>query len=428
MDVILKNIATLAFLASVAETALYLLYSRWYYRLGPAIFHDEWQSRVPVARAREAFEDACEGSVLSARPRGDLLCVRARNWDWGVLPRITLRLQAMPQGAVFICEARPYFGVALLTIAVATFLALDTHYLLAAMVALFGSLLCRGVWRRDARRFSRLSPLHPSLRLIGLRVCRHCGYDLTGIDDRRPCPECGRHANKQFAVIPPQQVRMRLEQRAEDRRLLNYLGLSAGSPLLLIGPLFFSMIVWFFAHQIIRVTLPFGLTFILTSLVTIPLLLLLELSTRADYFSQSLHLIADRFPGFIPLLTPPRFGLTSLGEHGWGAFLMNPFGVAAFFTEIFLAGPRMVLGAAARLRHARQLAAVDPARAADVIVTLLSKQSGMRLEELLRPGEKLADLVPVIGWLASFEWIGVADKADRVFLYSETRDLLLDED
>ena len=65
-------------LALLLETVLYLGWSRWYYRLGPALHREEWQTAATPDAVRSALEQAVTASELSARFRGDCVCARRK--------------------------------------------------------------------------------------------------------------------------------------------------------------------------------------------------------------------------------------------------------------------------------------------------------------------------------------------------------------
>lgn len=43
-----------------------------------------------------------------------------------------------------------------------------------------------------------------------MNACKHCGYDLTGLDDATLCPECGRNPEKSPRLHPSTWVALRL--------------------------------------------------------------------------------------------------------------------------------------------------------------------------------------------------------------------------
>ena len=105
-----------------------------------------------------------------------------------------------------------------------------------------------------------------------------------------------------------------------------------------------------------------------------------------------------------------------------GALVTNPRATAAGFVEVFLFGPRMVVGALRQLRAALALRGVDRGRAAEVLRVLIIEPRGCALGKVLRPGETVAGIVGPLGYLAYHEWIGLSENCDRGWCLSETRE------
>lgn len=103
----------------------------------------------------------------------------------------------------------------------------------------------------------------------------------------------------------------------------------------------------------------------------------------------------------------------------------RPQATAAGWVEIFLIAPRMILHASGHLRVARKLASVKAADCEMIVAKLLRHGSALPIGELVRPNEKLQDLTPRLAWLAFYDWIGVGEKGDRVWLHTQSRELLL---
>ena len=67
----------------------------------------------------------------------------------------------------------------------------------------------------------------------------------------------------------------------------------------------------------------------------------------------------------------------------------NPRAVSFGLVEIFLAGPRLVVGGIRQRRTDRNFADVDRERAAEIVTLLLERGGGVHPRELLRRGEEL---------------------------------------
>ena len=109
----------------------------------------------------------------------------------------------------------------------------------------------------------------------------------------------------------------------------------------------------------------------------------------------------------------------------------NPRAVSFGLVEIFLAGPRLVVGGIRQRRTDRNFADVDRERAAEIVTLLLERGSGVHPRELLRRGEELQggqcppkELMQPLVWLAHHRWIGVSDSLEKVYLYSDAAAVL----
>lgn len=189
-----------------------------------------------------------------------------------------------------------------------------------------------------------------------------------------------------------------------------------GLPASLLGPAVVATLFW-------MACLPWGYWFPWptffgwTALIMLPGLYLLEIRTAGNYLSE-------RVPDIAPL-PPVARGIFTLGEVGAiAALATNPRTTSALFTELFLFGPRLVVGAFRQLRLRRYVRGADLRRAASVLGTLCELNDGIPAQDLLREGESSRALAATLAYLAFYEWIGVGNRGTKVWLPTEARRLL----
>jgi len=420
----LRFLIGLSLFAAFVETALYLAFNRWYYAHGPRLRREEWQSTASVAEAQAFVKQATWEGSLVGRLRGDVVCLRMRGWTWGLLPRVSLRFEASDHGAVFICETRPFLGVIWLFAAAVSIISADIHLIAGGVVLIGLGVYSYALWKSEARRISRLAPLRGALADIGVRICLNCGYDLHGLSESRPCPECGSAAEHRIGAIGIETIRRHLDERAELRRRSDALQVVLGIPLCFVGPVVIGTMLWAAGTMLLQAWLPWWLFIAALSILMIPLLLRLEMQTAGQYLSDSVRTIGDRFPDAMPVTFGGHVGAGGMTGRALATVLMNPEGIASMFVEVFLAGPRMVLRSRSQRRMAKALERVDKHRTAEVVSKMLSRVGGMPPGELLKEGERIGDVLPSVTWLSFYGWIGVTTKVDRVFLFSESREAL----
>jgi hypothetical protein len=197
-----------------------------------------------------------------------------------------------------------------------------------------------------------------------------------------------------------------------------------GVPLSLFGPLLLATMFWLTA-LLLRIStlgrdyLPWPWFFGIAVVVVVPLLYRLELRTGGDYLgdvSTAGEPLGPHGWSMMPMMTGRVVGVATI--------LANPRQVSGGIVEIFLFGPRMVIGAYRQAKLARHLRTVDIDRAAGVILSLRCHKEGVDFPQLLHKGEKLEDLMPALAYLSFHKWIGAADGWHRIWLFTESRELL----
>jgi hypothetical protein len=177
----------------VLESALFLIGVRWYYRLGPPLHREEWQTSVSADAARSAIRASLGVAPFASYDWGDAFGFRRPCWKLGAWPRVTLGVQDRPGGAILTYEVRPFITMALMALVMCLPIVLgDMWRVLMSLAVILGVVMIYiAYWRRELGIFDRLGLLRCHLHSIGVLVCDRCGYDLHGRDIGSQCPECG---------------------------------------------------------------------------------------------------------------------------------------------------------------------------------------------------------------------------------------------
>ena len=183
----------MAFLSTLVllECVLYFRRTPWYFRLGPTLHREQWQTSVSASEAHEAIARALPQSDLSTRDSGTFAAFRRPWWVLSAYPRATLRAEPGADHAVLIYEVKPFltmapFAVYMLMVALGGFLPHIGFASFAFIVVVYVAL-----WRHELKKLNRLHSLRVALRPIGVRICENCGYDLFVHVGATRCPECG---------------------------------------------------------------------------------------------------------------------------------------------------------------------------------------------------------------------------------------------
>ena len=181
------------------EVAAYYRFAGWYYRTGPAILRERWQTTAVDAQIRQAVRPLLGADELVGRESAEGFHFRQRAISINAWTRIALRIEETERGAALHYEVRPFYGFAPLILpmgwlSAASFGLGGQTFLVAGGSILFVFVIYRWLVPWDVARMSRLPTVRRALAPHGLLVCERCGYDLFGHSDTNRCPECGSNS------------------------------------------------------------------------------------------------------------------------------------------------------------------------------------------------------------------------------------------
>ncbi|MCZ6817304.1 MAG: hypothetical protein O7F76_11515 [Planctomycetota bacterium] len=197
MDILVPLVALLLVMVAYSvEAAAYYCFAGGYYRTGPAILRERWQTTAPADRIRETIRPLLSADQLVGRESAQGFHFRQRTASINAWTRIVLRIEETERGAALHYEVRPFYSFAPLI--------LPTGWLAAGVLGMGGLglfsaaapiavvfVIYKWIMPWDVARMGRLPSVRRALAVHGLLVCERCGYDLFGHSDANRCPECG---------------------------------------------------------------------------------------------------------------------------------------------------------------------------------------------------------------------------------------------
>jgi len=224
-----------------------------------------------------------------------------------------------------------------------------------------------------------------------------------------------------------QHIVWHLERRERTQKLKTTAMIILGIPLSMVGPLTLATMFWFALRHWWRQNgfmpdMSWLELVVVLAIVTVPLLYRLEWRTRGAYLDGALGDAVDLGKRATPLGPWPNAEIVAVGS-----VLANSGRTASLFVEVFLLGPRLVIGGWRRAKLARRIQLHDRLRAARIIIApLLRRERGMDTKTLVADERGTVDLLPILAYLTFYQWIGVGSGWERIWLYSESKDLLAD--
>ena len=194
----------LVVVASMLEIAWWLRLHPWYYRTGPRICAERWQTAGTSDQLREAIRPALNTEAWVGREATEGFFLRRKSlWHFGV--RVLLRLEDSDQGTAVIYEVRPIIVAPLWLLFAGLLIALwfrgslffpllSWLVIIPCLVFVTAHAMSYYHWLapREANRMARVRHVRRALAAYRLGVCEECGYDLFGHSGTSVCPECGR--------------------------------------------------------------------------------------------------------------------------------------------------------------------------------------------------------------------------------------------
>ncbi len=178
------------------ETVAYYSRAGWYYRTGPAILRERWQSAANAEQVREIIRPLLRADQLVGRESADGFQFRQRAASVNAWTRIHLWFENTERGVALHYEVRPFYSMGLLLFPIVwlssgAFGMRGLTLVWSAGLTAFVFAGYKWIMPWDVARMNRLPTVRRALAPFGLSVCERCGYDLFGHSTASRCPECG---------------------------------------------------------------------------------------------------------------------------------------------------------------------------------------------------------------------------------------------
>lgn len=181
-----------------AWITIFILYwrgIRWYYRFGPPVLHEEWQSSSDESEVK--WQLMCfggDGDLVVYHWR-DGIGLRLKSQGLTKIGRATVSVRSNEKGAVLTYQVRLSVAfplmLAMMYCAIPVFSSWHWASWIHFLTVVFWLYFAFFRNDRTIREFERLPKLRRQLQQLGVHVCSNCGYDLFQRDLACTCPECG---------------------------------------------------------------------------------------------------------------------------------------------------------------------------------------------------------------------------------------------
>lgn len=405
MDVILVLLAWFFILLGILETACYRLFFAGYFRLGWVAQREEWQSAVPLEVAHSAMGRLLDTGEVAGCRRGDLYCFRNDAWEWTPTPRSVVMIVEGVKGAAFIHEVRQFFGVLWFSLGFAGWMAGTGHEAFGAVIALLAPIYQMTAWRLNLKAWGRLRSIRRALRLVGVQICEHCGYDLFGLPTNHECPECGQFSDGKQGRPNLERIGRCIDRRTDTRQGQAALYFFAGTVMLLVTAAMWTFVVLLAMGRRGPALRNLGILFWVVFAIVM-------LSGTIVSILRHRGLVNE----YDPELPDPTGGYYF---QRWAGMRFS----LQVLTKLVLVGPDLFVEGISNLRSNR-LTDAERERAVRMLMELMGRTSGMPWEDLRGLEDTMEETHRTARWLHVQGWIGFTDRGRRVFLYSQSREEL----
>jgi hypothetical protein len=180
----------------LVEVVSYYWFNGWYYRTGPAILRERWQTTATAVEVRQLIGPIMKDKGYVGRESVHGFCFRQRGVSVNAWTRFLLRIEETQHGVALHYEVRPFYSIALQLVPFA-WLTLGVLGISSDTIVPVGGIIAttlaiyKWITPWDIRRMNRLPSIRQALAPHGLLVCEQCGYDMFNHSAANRCPECG---------------------------------------------------------------------------------------------------------------------------------------------------------------------------------------------------------------------------------------------